>query len=205
LSILEKSKDNCIYFGGQAMKKKVFISGPIIGMEKRQEYRQKITEISHKAGFDVIDPWNREKILYKGDERCWWDKVPTFDFIQRDLDDADRCDIMVVYLPVLSAGACMELFYAKRKGKEVIVVSEIGCLSPWIIAHSDKVLKSFDGLEAALGKMQSRSTREPDVSAPEPVVTEDKKFRCPLDQEVYDSRSDYEHHCRGKHPQSKDI
>ena len=55
------------------------------------------------------------------------DKVPTFDFIQRDLDDADRCDIMVVYLPMLSAGACMELFYAKRKGKRIIIVSEIEC------------------------------------------------------------------------------
>ena len=90
------------------MKKKVFISGPILGMENRQEYRLKITDILIKAGFEAIDPWKREKILYNGDERCWWDKVPTFDFIQRDLDDADRCDIMVVYLPILSAGACME-------------------------------------------------------------------------------------------------
>ena len=68
-------------------------------MENNQEYRGKITEICVGMGFEVIDPWNREKVLYKGNERCWWDKVPTFDFIQRDLDDADRCDIMVVYLP----------------------------------------------------------------------------------------------------------
>ena len=135
------------------MKKKVFISGPILGMEKNQGYRQPITEILERVGFDVIDPWNREKILYKGDERCWWDKVPTFDFIQRDLDDADRCDIMVVYLPVLSAGACMEMFYAKRKGKKVIVVSEIECLSPWIVAHSDMVVKTFSQLEDALKKI----------------------------------------------------
>ena len=128
------------------MKKQVFISGPILGMEKHQEYRKTITEIIFRSGFDVIDPWLREKVLYKGDERCWWDKVPTFDFVQRDLDDADRCDIMVVYLPILSAGACMELFYAKRKGKKVVVVSEIECLSPWIIAHSDMVLKNLDEL-----------------------------------------------------------
>jgi nucleoside 2-deoxyribosyltransferase len=132
------------------MKKKVFIAGPILGMEKHQDYRLKISDILIRAGFEVIDPWNREKILYNGDERCWWDKVPAFDFIQRDLDDADLCDIMVVYLPILSAGACMELFYAKRKGKKIIVVSEIDCLSPWIIAHSDRVVKSFDQLEDAL-------------------------------------------------------
>ena len=123
-------------------------------MESSQEYRVKITDILVKEGFEVIDPWKREKILYQGDERCWWEKVPTFDFIQRDLDDADRCDIMVVYLPMLSAGACMEMFYAKRKGKKIIVLSEIACLSPWIIAHSDKVIKSFYQLEGALKETQ---------------------------------------------------
>lgn len=135
------------------MIEKVFISGPILGMENNQGYRKEIGEICVRLGFEVIDPWNREKILYRGDEHCWWDKVPTFDFIQRDLDDADRCDIMVVYLPKLSAGACMELFYAKRKGKKIIVVSEIECLSPWIIGHSDAVLKSLNQLEDALKKM----------------------------------------------------
>jgi nucleoside 2-deoxyribosyltransferase len=135
---------------GGRITKKVFIAGPILGMESRQEYRLRITDVLVKAGFEVIDPWTREKILYKGDERCWWDKVPTFDFIQRDLDDADRCDLMIVYLPILSAGACMEMFYAKRKGKKVIVISEINCLSPWIIAHSDKVIRDFDQLEDSL-------------------------------------------------------
>ena len=138
------------------MKKKAFISGPILGMETNQGYRQKITEVLLRSEFDVIDPWNREKVLYKGDERCWWDKVPTFDFIQRDLDDADLCDLMVVYLPILSAGACMEMFYAKRKGKRIIVVSEIACLSPWIIAHSDIVVKNFDQLEESLRKIYSK-------------------------------------------------
>lgn len=135
------------------IKKKVFISGPILGMENQQEYRKTISNIIIQAGLEVIDPWLREKVLYNGDERCWWDKVPAFDFIQRDLDDADRCDIMVVYLPRLSAGACMELFYAKRKGKKIMVVSEIECLSPWIIAHSDKVIKNFSQLENALKKV----------------------------------------------------
>ncbi|MGZ4851308.1 MAG: nucleoside 2-deoxyribosyltransferase domain-containing protein [Candidatus Bathyarchaeia archaeon] len=135
------------------MKKKAFISGPILGMEKNQDYRKQVTEILERLGFDVIDPWNRERILYQGDERCWWDKVPTFDFIKRDLDDADRCDIMIVYLPILSAGACMEMFYAKRNGKKIIVVSEIDCLSPWIVAHSDMIVKTFSQLEDALKKI----------------------------------------------------
>ena len=132
------------------MKKQVFISGPILGMENNQDYRRTVTDICLKMGFDVIDPWNREKVFYKGDEECWWNTYTTYDFVQRDLSDADRCDIMVVYLPKLSAGACMEMFYAKRKGKKIIVVSEMECLSPWIIAHSDIIIRSISQLEAAL-------------------------------------------------------
>jgi hypothetical protein len=128
----------------------VFSSGPILGMEKHQDYRKTITDVCARLGLDLIDPWKRERVLYNGTEECWWDKVPTFDFVQRDLDDADRCDIMVVYLPILSAGACMEMFYAKRKGKKIIVVSEIPCLSPWIVFHSDRIVKSFNQLEDAL-------------------------------------------------------
>ena len=137
-----------------SLPKHVFISGPIIGMEKKQDYRKSITQIAEKLGFEVIDPWKRERVIYKGTEECWWDKVPVFDFIQRDLDDADKCDVMVVYLPILSAGACMEMFYAKRKGKNIIVVSEIKCLSPWIVFHSDMIIKSFSELEEALRDFQ---------------------------------------------------
>ena len=136
------------------MKKQVFISGPILGVEKQQGYRKTITDIAEAAGFEVIDPWKRERVLYSGTEECWWDKVPVFDFIQRDLDDADRCDVMVVYLPILSAGACMEMFYAKRKGKKIIVVSGLPCLSPWIVFHSDAIIKDFSALSEALEKLK---------------------------------------------------
>jgi nucleoside 2-deoxyribosyltransferase len=136
------------------MKKKAFISGPILGMENDQGYRETITEICVKLGFDVIDPWHREKSLYKGDEKYWWPNVPASGFVQRDLDDAKHCDIMIVYLPKLSAGACMELFYAKRKGKKVVVVSEMECLSPWIVIHSDAIVKNLSKLEDALKKIR---------------------------------------------------
>jgi nucleoside 2-deoxyribosyltransferase len=136
------------------MKKKAFISGPILGMENNQAYRDRIREICVKLGFEVIDPWRRERVLYKGDEQCWWSKVPAASFVERDLDDAEKCDVMIVYLPKLSAGACMELFYAKRKGKKVIVISEMECLSPWIVVHSDAIVKRFEELEDALRQIK---------------------------------------------------
>jgi hypothetical protein len=133
--------------------KKAFISGPIQGMELEQSYRETITAICRRLGYEVIDPWLREKVIYNREEPCWWNKVPASGFVQRDLDDADRCDVMIVYLPRISAGACMEQFYAFRKSKKVVVVSDLPCLSPWIVVHSDVILKSFDDLEEALKRL----------------------------------------------------
>jgi hypothetical protein len=137
--------------------KKAFISGPIQGMENEQGYREIIGKICIRLGFEIIDPWKREKIIYNREEPCWWNKVPTSEFVQRDLDDADRCDVMIVYLPQLSAGACMEQFYAKRKGKKIIVVSNLPCLSPWIVVHSDLIVKGFDDIETALKQLLPQS------------------------------------------------
>ncbi|MDH5816400.1 MAG: nucleoside 2-deoxyribosyltransferase [Candidatus Nezhaarchaeota archaeon] len=140
---------------------KVFISGPIQGMENKQEYRKEIRRIVETRGCEVIDPWEREKVIYRATEGEWWRNVPPKDFIERDLKDVERCDVLVAYLPRLSAGACMELFYAKLKGKKVISIIEFDNPSPWITLHSDVVLKSLKefenyvkkgGLEELLGK-----------------------------------------------------
>jgi nucleoside 2-deoxyribosyltransferase len=82
-------------------------------METKQNYRKVIREICVQCGYDVIDPWEREKIIYKGSELEWWEKVPAADFIKRDLEDIEKCDVLVAYIPKLSAGTCMELFYAQ--------------------------------------------------------------------------------------------
>ena len=94
-----------------------------------------------------------KKKLYKGDEKCCKKETSASEFVRRDLNDAKRCDIMVVFMPILSAGACMELFYAKSKGKKIIVLSNIERLSPWIIYHSDTVVQNIEELEDKLRKM----------------------------------------------------
>lgn len=129
------------------MKRKVFVSGPIQGMETEQHYRDIIDEICVRCGFEVVDPWKREKVLYNGAEHGWWNKVPVADFVRRDLEDIEKCDVLVAYLPKLSAGTCMELFYAKLKDKKTICISQVENTSPWITVHSDIVLKSIEELE----------------------------------------------------------
>jgi nucleoside 2-deoxyribosyltransferase len=132
------------------MKGKVFISGPIQGVEINQAYRDAIRQICSRSGFETVDPWEREKIIYRGSEQGWWDRVPAADFIRRDLADIEKCDVLVAYFPRISAGTCMELFYAKLNGKKTICICKIQNPSPWIIAHSDVILTSIEELEDAL-------------------------------------------------------
>lgn len=80
-------------------------------------------------------------------------KVPPLDFIERDLKDIEKCDVLIAYLPKLSAGTCMELFYAKMKGKKTICICKLKNPSPWITAHSDITIKSISALEEALNKI----------------------------------------------------
>ena len=133
------------------MKKRVFISGPIQGMENNQSYRKVIRDICLRCGFEPVDPWLREKVIYRAGKVKKLD-MSSASFIKRDLEDIERCDILVAYLPRLSAGTCMELFYAKLKGKRTITICELENPSPWIIAHSDILLGKILDLEEYLKK-----------------------------------------------------
>ncbi|MEM3726629.1 MAG: nucleoside 2-deoxyribosyltransferase [Candidatus Bathyarchaeia archaeon] len=139
------------------MKKKVFISGPIQGFEDKQSYRTAIREICINCGCEVFDPWEREKIIYKSEESGWWEKVSTAGFIKRDLEDIERCDVLIAYMPTLSAGTCMELFYAKLKGKTTICICQLKNPSPWITFHSDIIIKNIEDLKNALGDALKRN------------------------------------------------
>ena len=132
------------------MIKKVFISGPIQDMETQQTYRTTIKQTCVRCGFETVDPWEREKILYKDPQPGWWNNVPAASFIQRDLEDIEKCDLLVAYMPKLSAGTCMELFHAKTKGKRTICICLIDNPSPWITYHSDVIIKSIQELEPIL-------------------------------------------------------
>jgi len=134
------------------MEKKVFLSGPIQGMEERQSYRDKLNRMLLRYGYEPVDPWRREKVLYRGPPKEWWKNVPPKGFIQRDLEDIERCDILIAYLSRLSAGTCMELFYAKMNGKKTVTVCKIKDPSPWITAHSDIIVGSMKELEELLRK-----------------------------------------------------
>lgn len=133
------------------VSKKVFISGPIHGVEDRQGYRAKISSLLTKYGYEPVDPWEREKVIYRACLGRWpCDRALLSDLIEGDLRDIDGCYALIAYLPRLSAGTCMELFYAKLKGKKTITICKIRNPSPWIIYHSDIIVRNFNELEAVL-------------------------------------------------------
>lgn len=46
---------------------------------------------------------------------------------------------------------------------------------------------------------ENRSRRDSNITVPEPEMTSDKKYKCPLDQQIYDNKEDYESHCKEEH------
>jgi len=65
------------------MNKKIFILGPIQGVETEQSYRDAIRETCIRNDYGVVDPWQREKILYNSTELGWWNRVSATDFEKR--------------------------------------------------------------------------------------------------------------------------
>jgi len=138
---------------GSHNKKKAFIAGPIHGMEHDQSYRDDLKKILEECGYIVFDPWQREKVLYSQEnQQGLTGKSNIAGFIKRDLRDIELCDIFVAYLPKISAGACMELFYAKQFNKTTIAIISFKDPSPWIIYHTDFILESIKDFEKFMKK-----------------------------------------------------
>jgi hypothetical protein len=60
--------------------------------------------------------------------------------------------------------------------------------------------RAFVGGEKDMSSDENNLKRTaPRVTVPEPEMTEDKKYRCPLDRQIYDNKEDYEAHCKEEH------
>jgi hypothetical protein len=50
-----------------------------------------------------------------------------------------------------------------------------------------------------LAEAEDMKRTAPRVTIPEPEFTNEKKLRCPIDQQEYDNREDYITHCHEEH------
>jgi len=126
---------------------RAYIAGPIQGLEGKQEYREILYRLLRECGFEPLDPWLREQAYYRGSTVS---VDEAYKLVRRDLLDLQYCELMVAYMPRLSAGVAVEVYHAKSKGKTVYLVSPAGDLSPWLLAHVDKVFKTVEELEEFL-------------------------------------------------------
>jgi hypothetical protein len=53
--------------------------------------------------------------------------------------------------------------------------------------------------ESASAEGDECKSTAPRVTIPDPEITNEKKYKCPIDQQEYDSREDYESHCKEEH------
>ena len=58
---------------------------------------------------------------------------------------------------------------------------------------------SEDMDESASAEGDECKRTAPRVTIPDPEITSEKKYKCPIDQQIYDNREDYNSHCKEEH------
>lgn len=116
--------------------KTIYLCGPINGRTDAdcKNWREEAKKLW--VG-QTLDPMRRD---YRGREG---DCVA--EIVRGDLEDIQDSDAFLTYFDKPSVGTSMEVFYAKHVlGIPVVVVSSSdGPLSPWLIYHSDHIVKTL--------------------------------------------------------------
>lgn len=83
---------------------------------------------------ECVDPMARD---YRGREL---EPGIAAEIVAGDIQDIDSCAALLVYFDKPSVGTSMEVFYAWREGKLVVVVDKSDRpLSPWLVHHCSAV------------------------------------------------------------------
>ncbi len=132
---------------------KIYIAGPLCTKENR-EFLEKIDKMCKSFGFETFLP-HRDAGLYKGDE----DKIKYIS--KKDLEEINKCDIMVGILNgiCIGAGTAWEMGYAQAINKKVIglktdrkIKESIADISV-IIAGCVHIVESIEALKKELEKL----------------------------------------------------
>lgn len=114
----------------------IYMAGPINGCtdDEAHGWRQGLMEML--PAFQFLDPMRRD---YRGKE-----DESVNEIVAGDIADIDACDIFLAYCWQVSWGTAMEIFYACRSGKTVVLVVPEGArISPWLRYHSHAILPTL--------------------------------------------------------------
>ena len=131
---------------------KIYLAGPINGCSdaEAKDWRAEATAMLKAKGHGVLDPMVRD---YRGQEEANYREI-----VERDTDEVSACDAMIVYFERPSVGTAMEVVYAHRWRKVVVVVDKSGKpLSPWLRYHASIVVSTVAEAVAALTEHEGRA------------------------------------------------
>ena len=125
---------------GAEMKKKIYLSGPIMDehVDTAKTWRERATA-ELRDQFIILDPMRRN---FKDREVDSANEITEF-----DLQDVRDADILLVNYSKVSIGTSMEVFYAAHDlGKFIVAFSPYpykDC-SPWMVRYCTKILPDIE-------------------------------------------------------------
>jgi len=132
---------------------KLIVCGPIAygNIREIKELQRSLRE----EGFEVIDQFQDKKMDYSSIEDFRGKKRLAEKIVRNDLKFIEKCDVVVAICDKPSFGTAIEIYYAKKLGKKVIVLNKEAQQSPWPIAFADQLVKNKEELIEALLKLGS--------------------------------------------------
>lgn len=120
----------------------VYLAGPINGCTDaeahgwRQGFIEMCSDPNYGPPYRFLDPMRRD---YRGKEDESVEEI-----VHGDIADIDACDVFLGYCWQVSWGTAMEIFYAHRAGKRVVLVVPEGTrISPWLRYHSTVIASTL--------------------------------------------------------------
>ena len=129
---------------------KVIVCGPVAygNIQRIKE----LQSFLRQNGFKVVDHFQRG--MDYSDVKDFRDKRElAVSIVKNDLYNIKNCDVMVAICDQPSFGTAVEIYYAKKLGKKIVVFSEKSVASPWPIAFSDYIVKSSEELVKVLSEI----------------------------------------------------
>lgn len=116
---------------------KVYLCGPING--RSDDDCTVWREYAKSRLPDTLDPMARD---YRGREL---EPGIAAEIVENDKADIDQCQALLVYYDKPSVGTSMEILYAWQQRIDIVLVDRSGApLSPWLIYHCHRIVKTLD-------------------------------------------------------------
>ena len=125
----------------------IYLAGGIANLDNQQIHEWRDVCKDHYRGTPVkfLDPTRNN---YRGVEM---DLKLSNSITKRDKIDIMASDIILAFCPRPSWGTPMEIIYASENDKWVVTVCSDPNPSPWLIAHSDVLVKTFEEAWSEIG------------------------------------------------------